>query len=268
MKTTFLNQSLPFRFHTVTLPTPTFKPKAVFTLVELLVVIAIIAILASMLLPALSQAKGVAKRIVCINNLKTQGLAQTMYVGDNDGYLTPACVKIDTSYVSWDDFLGDYDGRNLTMEQKKDGKGEDDASETYRCPSYPYWYALSSADGTATSSAARSYMINNDDKQGGFTGSGGIAYKDTAYNYYAFKQSKIVNPSDVIQIAEYPRRANNLGNSSNCARTNAVVYQLDAPSTMRTHGNQFNYLFCDGRALSMMPLTTKFPNLWTRETSD
>jgi prepilin-type N-terminal cleavage/methylation domain-containing protein/prepilin-type processing-associated H-X9-DG protein len=86
------------------------KRRLAFTLIELLVVIAIICILAALLLPLLSRAKGSAKRIKCASNLHQISLALRQYVDDFHGFMMSGFVK-DSKVIAPSDMIGvtDYD---------------------------------------------------------------------------------------------------------------------------------------------------------------
>lgn len=64
-----------------------------FTLIELLVVISIIAVLAAMLLPAISMVRDAARGVVCSNNMRQLGMAVAQYTGENQGILPPGWVQ-------------------------------------------------------------------------------------------------------------------------------------------------------------------------------
>jgi len=124
--------------------------KSGFTLIELLVVIAIIAILASMLSPALISAKASAKKVMCVNNIKQMGILSFSYQDEFGGYVpnysTTYCVA--ASY-SW------YLGRVFPV---KYGNIPDSSGSIIYCPVETEWNAT---DISATFEKVSTYGFNH-----------------------------------------------------------------------------------------------------------
>jgi prepilin-type N-terminal cleavage/methylation domain-containing protein/prepilin-type processing-associated H-X9-DG protein len=189
-------------------------PNRAFTLIELLVVIAIIAILAAMLLPALSKAKGQALQASCKNDLKQLDLGMNMYLGDFlDVY--PACASRNTYGFQPEDWIywrtgtatPVWDGVLETLDKSPviSYMGTKTSTNIFRCPAdtsdagragpygdgqplYEYSYSMTS------------YGLNAANVNEGLTG----VMDDNGENWYPFKNNNVRNPSGKISFAEEP----------------------------------------------------------------
>jgi prepilin-type N-terminal cleavage/methylation domain-containing protein/prepilin-type processing-associated H-X9-DG protein len=158
-----------------------------FTLVELLVVIAIIAILASLLLPAMTRAKKAAHLAQCKNNARQIALAMNTYLGDFGVFpqLSYVSSSIPTHYVNWDEALEPYTAGKWT-------------APIYKCPEYHLTTSAGERTQAAVNGLFGSYGYNDDGT--GWWGIGRGIYPNLVWT--GFEQPKPIRESEVVAPSE------------------------------------------------------------------
>jgi prepilin-type N-terminal cleavage/methylation domain-containing protein/prepilin-type processing-associated H-X9-DG protein len=196
-----------------------------FTLIELLVVIAIIAILASMLLPSLQQAKGKARQIQCLNNIKQFSIHYLNYADDNDSFLP--YVRNVGSTIRWFHLLAE------TMDKEIDDYSPGQLG-IWQCPDNR---VQEYAAGSGPSEIWLSYMPNGYD---------GLENEGGQLQALGNKLSRFKYPTELSLMMEgtYYRVLPSRNDGANSVPTFGVGSQY----VRYPHGRGLNVLYSDGHA--------------------
>lgn len=223
--------------------------KSRFTLIELLVVIAIIAILAAMLLPALSSARNSAKTSLCLANLKQMGLATISYTADHNGHIISKTLN-NTAGSSWPGRLHPYIkmGEELASTYSTAPEAKTQFA-VYCCPS-------EGSDFTSSGTGAFQYTHYGFNNIGFGDSSNSKGTTSQTRPYWPRHESQLLQPDLAVVFMDTGKK-----NAAGMDYTTYIAYRHggDLTATYSSDNNQVSYnggtaangVFYDGHATTV-----------------
>jgi prepilin-type N-terminal cleavage/methylation domain-containing protein/prepilin-type processing-associated H-X9-DG protein len=214
-----------------------------FTLIELLVVIAIIAILAGLLLPALSRGKEKAKRVACLNNLKQLSIGWVLYSDDNRGYLAESYFFDETGQPNPNVWVrGSMDDHPIFGQVDPGVRDSTNVNTLVRGKLYPYnrspqsYRCPSDRSAVAGVLKVRSYSMN------GWMGGRPLSGQDLFRVF--LRESDITDPAPARTWVFIDEHENSINDGWFPVDMTGRIGFVDAPATR--HDRSFTLAFADG----------------------